>query len=458
MPNFYYVKKGGLAAGDAGRATTARTTSFAAMGASAYYDSIFDVGGGAVPTTPIASGGIILCSNLHDKDYAAYTALGVVGGVRIYSVDDADASAYLRGAWERAPGIDFAGPSTGSWSFCKGVSFESSAHMTLVGARESDVYIEDCELFSSGAGAYSIALFSGDGCVANLHNVDIRYTNAGSYIYGANAVLVKMVGGKVLTNQTTLIIAAGSGGLTLLAEDWDISACTGNLTNFGASSLDNTQARLDRCKLGTGLSATSAATKKSLSGAGIFLVSCDTGDGYYRQDHTLETGQVATETAIYRTAGATYDGTNYMSLEMVNDPTASVVRPVEVEVFNGWIDTAEYTTNITFKIHFAIDGSAVALDSDEFYIRVEHADGLDSSLGVVVSSEPDHIPLAAGTAPTTETALWTGLGGTNKQMSVSKTIPIGATAGTIASGVVRVTAVSTNASQTVFVCPQAEIS
>ena len=454
---FYYVKNGGTATGDAGRATTARTTSFTTMGVTTYYESILDVCSGAVPTTTITSGDLIMCSDLHDITHAAATDIDIPDGVRVYSVDDTSSNVYKRGAWER-------GLSTlrliGSLStiFSKGVSYDSENVLEVCAITEARGRFEDCELFNSKVGARVMILSGSDGTACDLRDVDINFAHIGSRFSVTNGGTLNIKGGSVLFNTTNLIDAGSNGGARVRIEDCDMSVCTGTLTDGGASSSDNVLIEVNRCKIGSGFGGTSAASKESFRNGGLKMTSCDVGDGFYILDHILETGQVTTETAIYRTLGATYDGTNNFSLEYVNDSTASVINPVEFELFNGWIDTADFTTDIEFKVHFAVDGSSVALDSDEFYIVVEHADGADNALGVVVSTEPDPIPLATGTAPTTETSLWTGLGGTNKQMSVSTTITIGTTAGTIASGVVRITAVSTNASQTVFVDPDPVIS
>jgi len=222
---------------------------------------------------------------------------------------------------------------------------------------------------------------------------------------------------------------------------------TGNLAVFSI-------VKVSRCVIPAGFIIQSGSI--SIEGAAIVCSGLDVGDGYHYFYEKYRQGEVLEETGIYRNAGATYDGTNHFSTELVSNTNATTPSPLATQLGSQYIDTDDFTTTVTVTVHFAVDGSTTALNDDEFWIEVEYADGADNALGVIASTKAE--PLVTAAAPTTETALWTGLGGTNKQMSISKTITIGTTAGTIASGLVRVTAYMGKASQTAFVCPQFELS
>ncbi len=95
---FYYVKAGGTATGDAGRTDTARTGSFAAMGVSAYYDSIYDVFAGGVPATAPDDDNIII-SHLHTESGNGSLGISVVTDyltVNLMTVDDDDCTTYKK--------------------------------------------------------------------------------------------------------------------------------------------------------------------------------------------------------------------------------------------------------------------------------------------------------------------------------------------------------------------------
>ena len=147
---YYYFKSGGTATGDAGRSATKRTGSFASMGVSAYYDNLYDIYGGAVPSTAPVPGDSALGSDVHDHTYTVTTIIGVVTGTYVYSVSDSNAGVYSRGAWERqTTGGDLSLTGTfvaGALSF-KGISFSSTGQIVLaVYSPPQTIAIEDCEL------------------------------------------------------------------------------------------------------------------------------------------------------------------------------------------------------------------------------------------------------------------------------------------------------------------------
>ena len=450
---FYYVKSGGTATGDAGRSATKRTGSFATMGAAAYYDSIYDVFTGAVPTTTTVAGDFVLCASDHDKTYAAATVLGIKSKVIVVSVDTANAENYLTGAWERTTTAVnltlFTGASPG-YMATYGMSFECGNDMFLRETRR-EIYMYGGEIKSNSKDI----LLNNDGMLTVFHKMRINILDLNDGILTA-AASVRLDDCVWVVNNSFPFFAGGTGGGEIVINNSDFSVCTGALIEGTAIGHDFVNAKVNRTKIGTGFVGVSATDKYVLKDKGCIFTSCDTGDGYYFYREEREFGVTTQDTTIYRTAGAKYDGTNGFSSEMVGNSGGGYNLPLYHDLASQHVDTADHTTDITFTAHLAVDGSAVALNSDEFWIEVEYADGADNALGVIATTKAD--PLATGTAPTTETVLWTGLSATNKQMSISKTITIGTTAGTIASGVVRVKAYLGKASQTVFVCPQVEIS
>ena len=459
---YYYVKSGGTATADAGRATTKRTGSFATMGASAYYDSIFDAYAGGVPTTAVTESDNVMVSDLHSKVHTTHRVMGMVG--TIYSVDDANADAYKKGASEH---VNLAGgrmevmtSSAAVYLRMFGVELKADRYLRLnVNQPECKLLAYDCdfEMASAGFAGY-ITLAGGDGCDIHLDQCTLTQARTDGHMILSNGSRATLTNCAFPSSITTLVKGGGSSGLRLSITNSDLTSVTGQITDIlTASTADIVDIELVRCTLASGtiLSSGTWAQKGSEITADLLAYSTDTDVQYYRIGESY-IGEYSTDTAIYRTAGASYDGTNGFSTEIVSNANTSFSDPLRVEIYHGYVDTADYTTTVDFKVHFSVDGSATALNSDEVYFEVEHADGADNAIGVIVSSAAS--PLAAGGAPTTETALWTGLGGTNKQMSVSQSATIGTTTGTIASGVVRVFACVAKASQTIFVCPEVVIS
>lgn len=220
------------------------------------------------------------------------------------------------------------------------------------------------------------------------------------------------------------------------------------------ASMTEERVRLERCVLEFGV--VIAPTYNTTYDGEMVLESCDVGDGYHFFHYGNKYGQFEEDTGIYRDAGATYDGTNEFSAEIITTSLASFYTPFRQKLASFYVDTDDFTTDITFKVHLARDDSTTAFNDDEVWIEVEYNDGADNALGVVASSRPD--PGAAGIALTSESVAWTGLTGSFKKMSISKTITIGVSAGNIASGAVRVNVCVAKASQTLYVCPKVELS
>ena len=460
---FYYIKAGGTAVGDAGRSAAKRTGSFAAMGVSAYYDNIREVFGGAVPTTPTVSGDFVVVSSSHDYILAATIFYTIPTGVVVVSVDDTAAENYLKGATERATGSASDVVVSSANATLIGLILKQDDNLIPVNAAGNRTTFYDCELHSITGSANLITLTQ-DGASCEFHQCGFYYGGTGCYFSLTKGATARFVGcyGVSGTLKVTgpLFRGGGSGGSHITVESSDISqllASSGTMTDSGTVSTEgSTTFEMNRCILpdSVDLIASIALPDVYIRLTSIGFASSPDSLHYYATEHYY--GTVSQDTAVYRTAGATYDGVSRFSSEAISSVHAVAEQGLVIELASEYINTDNYTTDVTFTVHLAVDGSTTALNDDEFWIEVEYADGADNALGVVANTKL--APLAIGAALTTETALWTGLGGTNKQMSISKTISIGTTAGAIASGMVRVKAYLTKASQIVFVCPQVEIS
>lgn len=458
MAFYYYIKKGGLAVGDAGRSATARTGTWNASAAD-YYDSLYDVFAGGVPTTAPTSGDAILCSSAHSKGYASTTALGLTDGVIIISVDNANQENYLKGAIEAVTATNgiFDIVNTVAVSVVMfGVLIKCHRYLKPLTAAEAVLITFNCDFYITGGSSGYFLAATGDGALGIYNNADFYTAGAGTFFSASAGGRFIWNGGVLQDSVTTLVKSGGNGGVNVELVNVDLTKVTGSITDLiTASNSDRIEIDLSRCLMASAVPLTSGTWAQKSSRVEAKGLGVGTGaDDYHYFESEFYEGGFSEDTAIYRTLGATYDGTNNFSSDIISNGNCSYSHPIKFDLGSQFIDTADYTTNVTFTVHFAVDGSTVALNSDEFWMEVEHVDGADNALGVLVDNKA--APLATGTAPTTETSLWTGLGGTNKQMSISKTITIGTTAGTIASGLVRVSVYLGKASQAVFVCPQAE--
>ena len=241
-----------------------------------------------------------------------------------------------------------------------------------------------------------------------------------------------------------------------ITKNTDLSLFTDGLID-GTAGVFHCDFKYERCKLGSGVTFVKAGYGANGRGT-VSIESCDVGDGYHFSHYGSKFGQIEEDTGIYRDAGAKYDGVNEFSSEVISDSSSytSFYDPYEALLATFHVDTDDYTTNVTFKVHLARDDSTTAFDDDEVSIRIEYADGADNALGVTWSSRA--VPLATPVALDSESVAWTGLTGSFKKMSISKAITIGAAAGNIASGIVRVYLLTHAQSLTYFACPKVEVS
>ena len=457
MANFYYVKNDGTATGDAGRvATTKSTGTFATKGVGAYYSSILDANSA---TTPPVSGDYVLCSDAHDKQYGATTALLCIDGVVYMSVSDTALDTYSEGATERATGAGYNMSIMAAVSlsevYFKGVFLISQGTFTVQGNVDNRFLMDQGGLEMTSAAATTI-LFGRTGLVS-LKDCSLILSAAAQYIDARYNVQVKFdnvtLGGGVCVQLFKMLLDGAT-----------IEIINSDLTDMGASptivsvddgcwlSVRNSLAALGTTWLG------GAATTKRASVVQISSVGIGTGvnDYHYYYDSPKYLGYSEENLTIYRTAGASYSST-FFSTKITTESTVTQSDPQKVALGMQKITASDYTTNITFTAHFARDGSAVALNSDEVWLDVVYKDGSQKSLGLTVSTETDIF--ATANAPTTETGLWTGLGGTNIQMSVaSSAITIGTGAGEITDGWVEAYLYVAVPSIDLYLCPKLELS
>lgn len=461
MPFIYYVKKGGLAEGDAGRVdVSSKRTGLWNADTSSYYDSIAEAL--TKPTTSQSFGDFVYVSHLHDKDHGSSASVKGADNVTVVSVDNANQENYLKGAKEgnqSTSGNIFTGVvTTDQQAFLYGIHFVGDATLFLSNRDEGSVYAEDCtfELLSTNSSANFTAKRDGGKFV--YKNCTFIFNNVTQFIGIANGVEFNLIGGSINTAQTRIFDLTGEGGASIFIEDFDASALATSkeLISINSGDDDKLYARASRCRLPTGGTiSNSTSLIPSLNVIGNSL-KIGTGGSHNHYIETRSSGDIITETGIYRTVGAVFpNGVNFSS-EMSSNSTCNYYKPLRYKLASFYIDTDDYTTTIDFKVHFARDGSSVAYLSDEFHIEADFNDGASDGFGASINDKP--VPFATGSSPTTETSLWTGLGGTNKQMSRTLTATIGASAGNIKTGVVTIYIAFGVSSDTVFVCNKVEVS
>ena len=466
---YYYILAGGTAdsAGtDNGRTTTKRTGAWSTT-TTDYYDNQFDVTSGGKTTINPVAGDIFVFGDTH-YEYTANQCNPPIKDTTFISVDVLNQDQYKKGAeisCSSNPLYLKHNLSAGGKTLYKGMVFTVPAGGVTACYQGADQHTEfnDCDFDYNT----NLNLRPSGGTITEL--VNCRYgTNAVShaiYTQGLVGAKYRIKNLQLLPTSTlctgTLINQLGNNlDQEAVITDTDFTNQTSmtKLLDHGESNQDASVWRLERCLLPAGIDITN--TPYIATTGRVELVACGYGDNDDDAYQRLQLAEalIDTERSIYRTAGAQDKHDVNFCMEAAGSSLCSNAKGVDIPLSIGVVDTADYTTSVTFTAHFAVDGSAVALNSDEVSFKLEHVDGLDNALGIVVSTKSYDFDVTAPSAPTTEASLWTGLGGTNKQMSISITVTIGTTAGAIASGVVRGWLHLSKASQTIFSCPQVEVS
>jgi len=282
---------------------------------------------------------------------------------------------------------------------------------------------------------------SGEGSV-ELYNTDVEFETNGKFQNQVGSTVIWR-GGSLIGNPT-FVFDNLYRGCHVEIEDVGLATKTSGQLIDTSTDRGRLDFQFNRCKLADGVTLFDAVDH-GIDGR-LHL------NQFQRYEHRR--GIVATYTSIYRDSDR--------SLAMVSNADANFGDPLRVRLASRYIDTDDYTTNITFTVHFARDDSSATLFTDaEIGIEVEHMDGADpDDLGVLVTTKSEI--LATPLNITNEAGGWTGLAGDegtdHEVMSVAVTITIGGSAGNIATGPVTIWACLWATDQEAFVCPKVDIT
>jgi hypothetical protein len=266
----------------------------------------------------------------------------------------------------------------------------------------------------------------------------------------------RISGGSVVSGGTTptnlLLTAQSARGGLIEIEGLDLSTLTNTFNFAQANALTWAGKTVFRnCKLPTGWSGSLINGTIAGYGASVEMHNCDAADTNYRfrvQDYT---GQIDSETTIYRTGGAS-DGTTPISWRLaaganVVFPTVVLESPELPAVWNTAVGSSKTAT-----VEIVHDG-ATALNDGEVWLEVQYLSAIGFPLASFVSDRK--VPLAAGTAQTTSAAAWTGDTGTGPNGSATwNTLKLECTFTPQEAGYIQARVYLAKPSTTVFVDPK----
>ena len=459
---YYYIKNGGTATGDAGRATTARTGSFATMGASAYYnnlDLLLDTALSGL-TAP-ASGDVVCVSDQHNYSQSANNELfyGVLAerGLTVMSVDDTACNTYKAGATEDSTALggsrDMVMYRNIIWL---GMTLGPADWTNFTNATHHTFY--DCRLnFASGNGIS----MEGDGATVRLFNTDIEFEGATSYMRVSAAGYFEWNYGQLIGTSLNQFTNAGfvSGGGTVKLRNVDLSSVTGDIIDVAGSDFTNDDMiliELSNCKLNASVTIMNENPVRRCQR--ILVTNSASSSGSAEHQYMFQTagGKVESDTSKYRDNTTAFPSTETVSLKCTTLTNVAQEQPFEFDFPGTRFAELSSTSSDVLRIHFLC---ANALDDGDVWAEVYYPDGTnehESNLAQSVASSttviaPDPFRTAGSLSTNTET--WTGRTTENRYH-----IDLDTSGNAGADCVPHIRVYIGKASETIYFCPTLELS
>lgn len=423
---YYYVKNGGTATGDGGRATVQRTGLWNST-LTEYYDNVEDAVGAT--TTP-GDSDYILISHLATSSWSlastlTFNASGTSGdpGLQIISVDNANQENYLPGASQTSTHTsnDF---KFGLSGLVQGVSLTSG---NTIGSNSNCRFWRFVDsTLKLGDNNSDLLLTSTDGAYWELLNSTLDFTTDPSGVSGGiqidNACTLVMRGGSVPHNLSSswryLTKGDGAnGGATMIFDGVDLSTIDTALIN-GVTlpfSNDTFLLKIIGCKMATSYTVFNNAPLLPQWRTEIYNSDDATSDNYHHFYIEDGTGVVENNDATYVTATKSwYEGSAKSSIEVITTSITSHVYPLRFELLAQYVDLSSTSSDV-LTVNLVTDLTLTDTDLAAF---LKYSDGTTAVIanwvtsGKTVGTGNFGIdPLSAGTTLATSSlgaADWTG--------------------------------------------------
>jgi hypothetical protein len=257
--------------------------------------------------------------------------------------------------------------------FHTGVGAGGAANLNLlIGAVPGALRFDNCTL---RIGTTNVNTFIAVGLQsANLDDTLVELINTICHFNGATTGLrvfgrLRWRGGSVAgTVPTTALfsVAGGAGpGPDVIVDGVDLSALGSGKSLVNVADGITGRYVFRNCKLGSSVSITTG-THAGPGGIEVLLVNCDSGDVNYRYYKNCYEGEIFSDTANFRTGGAS-DGTTPISRRMVSSANTKFFQPLVSDPIYVWVETpGSYTATIE------VITAGVTLTNAEAWAEVEY--------------------------------------------------------------------------------------
>ena len=422
---FYYVKNGGSATGDGGRATTKRTGTWNAS-ASTYYSILEDA---LNATTAPTAGDLILWS---EQSFTAPTSDSnpvVPDGVSIITVDDANQDQYKNAAFYLAnptAAYHYAiemGAVAAMPSLKMGVHVTTGdGHATSIAEFGAEIlgYSFDSTLDFDSASSKTYYLGTNYGTVALYDNAKFEATNY------ANQLLVlqggnnfTFFGGSFVGMAQAIRVGLRGGYVRFYGTDFSGMDTNPDLVAFQGSE-GGGSAYFYRCPLAANWSVTGETIGQ------FYVAIIESCDSEYQYEVYTRNGEVSFITTHHHADdGNLSDGTSKGSYHFQPNTNVSSTDPImlghAVEPRFLVAENTESATKTKARIKFAT-ATADTLDTASIVVFLLYPDATNEYEWK--STRHYVCPLESGSALSTQTSKWTGTGADNEYyLDVTMTSP-----------------------------------
>lgn len=282
-----------------------------------------------------------------------------------------------------------------------------------------------------------------------LEGAEVRFGNAGQGV-SLNSISVSIKDGALAGSAVTEFIkTVGAIAADVDVSGLDMSAGAASLNIMAANLNGVGQIKFDSCKMpASWTGGIVAGGALAHGGMRALMINCDSADTNYRLLTAGFGAGLLTDTAVYRSGGAT-DGTTPISWRIAtNANTTYPLVNFDTPTITRWNETTG--SPVTATIEVLTDG--VTLKNDDAWLEVVYLDDAGYPLGAMVSDERPS-QLAAAADQDASTATWTTTGITTpvkQKLSVTFTPQ--------EKGFIQARVRVARSSTTIYVCPMLEVA
>lgn len=284
-----------------------------------------------------------------------------------------------------------------------------------------------------------------------LEGAEVRFGNAGQ---GAtlNGTSVSVKDGALAGSAITEFIRTiGIAAVDVDVSGFDMSAGSASMNMLVANMNGIGQIKFDSCKMPAGWTGGIVSGNTLSQGClRALMINCDSADTNYRLITAGRGGGLRTDTAVYRSGGAS-DGTTPISWLISTSAGSILIYPLvifDTPSVTRWNDTVDAA--VTISMHVLTDG--VTLKDDEAWLEVTYLDDAGFPLGAVLGDERPS-QLSPSSDQESSAATWTspGIAAPVKQkLSVTFTPR--------KRGYIQARVRVARPSSVIYVCPEPELS